>query len=100
MMKQKNLENQYLRSLISREQVLNADLLNRLQAGDYKAYMALSQQTTVPDLDEQKPKTDYQELLVISEGQGLGEPLYDDATDPEFADLLSEIGLSDNASTE
>jgi len=42
-------------------------------------------------------KTDLEELRVLAEAQGLGEPIYDDGdVDTEFVDTLAEFGYGES----
>lgn len=101
-MRQKNQEVQYLRSQVT-------DLLNRLQAKDFRSYASLSSATgqLAPVADaspELIPLTDGEELrrLGLATQFGLGEvSLNDDGTDStdyELEATLGELGIASNNS--
>lgn len=88
-----------MRQLLNSERQLSQNLLNRLQAEDFRTFSALQYHTGsfVADAEGgpvQKPKTDLEELRVLTQAQGLGEPLYDNESDDEFIETLTELGFT------
>lgn len=74
-----------------REQV--TDLLNRLQASDFKTYAALQGLNTgaVAAFEDVRAKTDLEEIRILGKANGVGYELYDDGTDDELGDTFSEL---------
>lgn len=71
----------------------NSDLLNRIQAADFKTYAALS----IPNAEVPVAplRNDLGELAMMVEAQGLGQALYDDQSDDdELTDALAEFGFT------
>ena len=67
------------------------DLLNRLQASDFKTYQALKySEVETPD---QKPRTDWEEVKQLAAMQGIGEPQFnvDDSSDEEFDEAFTDL---------
>jgi hypothetical protein len=74
------------------ERTRTKDLMDRIQAGDLKSYLALQTPAEFPDV-HLIPRTDEAELQQLKDlgaGQGLGYDLNDDA---EFGDSLGEFGI-------
>lgn len=89
-----------LRSLLAESQREKVDLLNRLQAEDFRTFTALSANAGTLETPEYQliPKTDQNELKVLKDAGGLGEAIYDDGSDSygndsEFRDTLAELGI-------
>lgn len=69
------------------------DLMNRLQSSDFKSYAALSSVASFSEFPDVKPKTDLEEMNIMSRAQGLGEVVFDERLDDdEFDEIRSEIG--------
>jgi len=62
---------------------------------DFKTFAALSTQVQSFEVPDLTPKTDFDELAVLGQAHGLGQPIFDDgdADDTEFRDTLSEFGI-------
>ena len=69
------------------------ELLNRLQAEDYRTFAALQQ--VEPPVVRLRPKTDTEELRILGETQGYGETNFHDgdADDDEFRATMAELGV-------
>lgn len=84
-------------NLIAQRDATINDLLNRIQASDFKAYAALTSisQPEYADIPEPLPQSDLHELARMKQGQsaGLGEALFndDDSDDAEFRTLIDEL---------
>ena len=77
-------------NLVRQEKELNQNLLNRLQSEDFRTYSLLESGKDIPT---QQPvsMTDEAELERLG-AQGLGDTIYDDATDTdEVIDFLNEF---------
>jgi hypothetical protein len=86
---------QNLRNQNESLQTHSVDLMNRIQAEDFRTYAALtSVANPIPDYDV-KPKTDANELAQLIEAGGLGEAIYDDDSAGEFSDTLADLGYKD-----
>jgi hypothetical protein len=75
---------------------VNQDLLNRLQSEDFRTYSVLSHATAdFSELESSPSMSDVAELERLGQDvHGLGEPIYDDATDEaEFDEFIDELGI-------